>query len=64
MEKKLRTAAADVHNNNSYDAGEDPVVLAAAVSRAQLLALVADLALRLASLTYHLHNIHRSQVKG
>ena len=43
MEKKLRTAAADVHNNNSYDAGEDPVVLAAAVSRAQLLALVAGL---------------------
>ena len=55
-------------------------MLAAALSRAQLLALVADLSAgvggqarlrallpspdrgpRLASLTYHLHNIHRSQ---
>ena len=80
VEKKLKTAAADVHNNNTPEGGEDPAVLAAALSRAQLLALVAglsagaggrarlrallpspDLAPRLASLTYHLHNIHRSQ---
>ena len=80
VEKKLKTAAADVHNNNTPEAGEDPAVLAAALSRAQLLTLVAglsagaggrarlrallpspDLAPRLASLTYHLHNIHRSQ---
>ena len=37
VEKKLKTAAAEVHNNNSL------AVLAAALSRAQLLALVADL---------------------
>ena len=43
VEKKLKTAAADVHNNNTPEAGEDPAVLAAALSRAQLLALVADL---------------------
>ena len=80
VEKKLKTAAADVFNNNPPEAGEDPAVLAAALSRAQLLTLVAglsagaggrarlrallpspDLAPRLASLTYHLHNIHRSQ---
>ena len=37
VEKKLKTAAAEVHNNNSL------AVPAAALSRAQLLALVADL---------------------
>ena len=37
VEKNLKTAAAEVHNNNSL------AVLAAALSRAQLLALVADL---------------------
>ena len=80
VEKKLKTAAADVDNNNAPNTGEDPAVLAAALSRAQLLALVADLSAgvgggarlrallprpdlgpRLASLTYHLHNIHKSQ---
>ena len=80
MEKKLKTASADVDNNNAPNTGEDPAVLAAALSRAQLLALVADLSAgvgggarlrallprpdlgpRLASLTYHLHNIHKSQ---
>ena len=80
QKKKLKTAAADVYNNNAPKTGEDPAVLAAALSRAQLLALVADLSAgvggrarlrallpspdlgpRLASLTYHLHNIHRSQ---
>ena len=43
VEKKLKTAAADLDNNNTPEAGEDPAVLAAALSRAQLLALVADL---------------------
>ena len=78
--KKMKTTVTDTNiNNNNVSFKEDPVIRAKALSKTQLLQLLADLTLedvdrnklrsmlprpdisgQVSSLTYHMHNIHRS----